>query len=67
MHRDWLHVVQIALGVAASVLLVAIYVRPMPVYSSSQGDRPRTAVHQTIYLVDVKYIGASPQKEEKHL
>lgn len=56
--RDVFHVVQIALGVATSVFLLAIYVRPFQTPPSTERVREIRA-QQTVYVVDVKYIGPS--------
>jgi hypothetical protein len=60
-HRDVLHVVQIALGVAMSVFLVAIYVRPVPVAGNGRVREVRTL--QTIYLMEVKYLSGDGKPE----
>ncbi len=51
--RDVFHVVQIALGVATSVFLVALYVQPGRVSRSEPVREIRT--QQMVYVVDVKY------------
>lgn len=56
MNRDWLHVTQIALGVMASVLVVGVYVRPVPVLDTQRVDHSRPNIHRTVYIVDVKYL-----------
>ncbi len=55
--RDVFHVVQIALGTAMSVFLLAIYVRPMqPPPSSARVREIRT--QQMVYVVEVKYLSS---------
>ena len=55
--RDVFHVVQIALGVATSAFLLAIYARPLQPSSTERVREIRT--QQTVYVVDVKYLGPS--------
>lgn len=54
--RDVFDVFQIALGVAMSVFLVAIYVRPMRAPSGERVREIRT--QQTVYVVEVKYLSS---------
>lgn len=52
--RDMFSVVQIALGVAMNVFLVAIYVRSVHPFLNEQAREIRT--QQMVYVVDVKYL-----------
>jgi len=55
--RDVFHVVQIALGVAMSVFVVALYVRPVRL--PTPGERVREIrTQQTVYVVEVKYLAS---------
>lgn len=54
--QEIFHVFQIALSVAMSVFLIALYVRPVPVLGSGRVREVRT--QQTFYLMDVKYLTA---------
>lgn len=56
--RDVFHVVQIALATAMSVFLLAIYTRPIQPPPSNERVR-EIRTQQTVYVVDVKYVGHS--------
>ena len=56
--RDVFHVVQIALSVTVSVFVLAIYVRPPQVSPSTERVREIRTL-QTVYLVEMKYLGLS--------
>lgn len=63
MNRDWLHVTQIALGVTATVLVVGMYVRPVPPSGLRQTDSNHPNIHRTVYLVDVKYLTSNGKEK----
>ncbi len=56
------HVVQIALGMAMCVFMVAFYARPMRLPTM---NAPReVCTQETVYLVTVKYLSSGNKPEE---